>query len=68
LQYYLFQPTDVHIRLTDAAGKTVYIRNFGKMQEGLYETEINCKNISAGLYIMTLETKNQVRKRRVVKY
>ncbi len=67
LQYYVYRQTDVRIRLMDISGKTVLVNDSDKVQKGLYEKEINCSGISAGSYILMLETENQVRRRKIVK-
>ncbi|MFH1321395.1 MAG: alkaline phosphatase D family protein [Bacteroidota bacterium] len=68
LQYYVYQPTEVHLQLTDISGKVVLAENFGKINRGLHVTGIDCNEFAAGTYILTLESGNKVCKRKVVKY
>lgn len=53
IQYYLFKPAKVELRVTTLEGKTVYSKTENN-NTGLFDTQLSLQNLSAGTYIVSI--------------
>ncbi|MBI1287717.1 MAG: T9SS type A sorting domain-containing protein [Flavobacteriales bacterium] len=67
VQFNLFQPEQVRIRLTDISGKMIMEKDLGQLRNGLQYLQVNTSDLPAGLYIFTLQTENAVVTRRMTR-
>jgi hypothetical protein len=63
VSYRLEKSTDVNVSLTDQAGSIVYSKDFGKKESGnhtfeLKDNSFDIKNISSGIYYLTINSNN----------
>lgn len=57
LEFTLNQPTDVSYRVTDISGKTLIFRELGTLS-GIQRETLNLNGLSAGIYLIELNTVN----------
>ena len=67
LQYYVNQTGNIRLSLIDVSGKVVLSRILKNVQKGLHHSRLDCNDISAGAYILILESDNQICKRKLIK-
>ena len=67
IQYYLYEPSKVELKITDISGKTVFTQTENQTQNGLFKTEANLSSMAAGTYLVSLTAGGKVYAKRVVK-
>ncbi len=67
IQYYLYQNSTVYINIYDVLGEQVFQKELGNKQRGFYFEKFDLSNLSAGEYILTLNTTNDIISRKLIK-
>lgn len=67
LQFYVPEPREIILRLTDLSGKVVSERNLGIRTQGLYYEKIQAGSLPQGSYILQITNGIEVQSRTVVK-
>jgi hypothetical protein len=67
LDYKLSTSTDAVILMTDMNGKEVYRKELPHQAAGSYQLAIDSEQLKAGIYTVTLQTKEQIRREKVTK-
>jgi alkaline phosphatase D len=67
LQFYVPEPREIILRLTDLSGKVVAERNLGIRTQGLYYEKIQAGSLPQGSYILQITNGTEVQSRTVVK-
>jgi alkaline phosphatase D len=66
LQYYLYEPAKVELKITDLNGRVVYTATEKQSQTGLFNTEANISNLFSGTYIVSLSTGKSLVSKQIV--
>lgn len=67
IQYYLYQPANVTIQLTDITGKTIYIQKVPHAEKGLFNTEADLSGIAAGNYLLSITAGDKIYSKKLVR-
>lgn len=67
IQYYLYEPSDVNIQLTNISGQTVYTQNIKQSGNGLFNAEADMSKLASGVYMMNVVTGGKTYSKKIVK-
>ncbi len=67
IQYYLYEPAKVDLKIIDMNGKTVFTQSEKQTQNGLFKTVANIHNLVAGNYLVNISAGDKVYSKQIVK-
>ena len=67
IQYYLYDPAKIELKITDMNGKTVFTETEKQTQTGLFKTEANISNLATGTYLVSISAGSKTYSKQIVK-
>jgi len=66
-KFFLYGKAEVNMKVIDMSGKEVISKKLGKLNKGLFYSDINVSKLAAGTYLFLLELPSQTLKRKIIK-
>lgn len=67
IQYYLYEPSVVVLKVSDVNGKILYSNTTKQLQNGLFATETDLSNLAAGNYFVSITAGGKTYTKQIIK-